>query len=64
MSMDITSNYNAYEGAYATQKKATKNTEGKESHIITSTVELKTSTPGKRDPCRAFRQRYRYQVHF
>ena len=47
MSMDITSNYNAYEGAYAAQKKATKNTEGKESHIITSTVELKTSTPGK-----------------
>lgn len=47
MSMDITSNYNAYEGAYAAQKKATENTEGKEGHIITSTVELKTSTPGK-----------------
>ncbi len=49
----IERNYNAYESAYAAQKNGTmqKNApgqaEGKESHVITSTVELKTSTPGK-----------------
>ena len=49
----IESNYNAYESAYVTQKNgmaqknASKKAEGKESNVITSTVELKTSTPGK-----------------
>ena len=49
----IERNYNAYESAYAapkdgvTQKNASEKAEGKESNVITSTVELKTSTPGK-----------------
>lgn len=49
----IEGNYNAYGSAYAAQKneaaqkKAAEKAEGKESHVITSTVELKTSTPGK-----------------
>ncbi len=47
MAMEITNNYGAYENTYATQKKAVEKTEGKESGVTTSTVELKTSTPGK-----------------
>ena len=42
----IERNYSAYESAYAAQKKESEK-EGKESRVITSTVELKTSTPGK-----------------
>lgn len=47
MAMEITNNYGAYENTYATQKKTVEKTEGKESGVTTSTVELKTSTPGK-----------------
>ena len=49
----IERNYNAYEGAYAAQKngtaqkRAAEKAEGVESRVTTSTVELKTSTPGK-----------------
>ncbi len=47
MAIEITNNYGAYENTYATQKKTVEKTEGKESGVTTSTVELKTSTPGK-----------------
>ena len=47
MPMEITNSYSAYENTYAAQKKAVEKAEGKESRVTTSTVELKTSTPGK-----------------
>ncbi len=55
MSMEIGSNYNGYASYYSTSnansvKKASSkkdNTSVKESSVTTSTVELKTSTPGK-----------------
>lgn len=44
MSMEITNNYNNYSAGYTSTAKAGEST--KESGVTTSTVELKTSTPG------------------